>query len=66
MFSTFKNLSPKLRLGVGVGVIAWGLAGLYTSDRAEEKFGFVPSDEDKEQLRKWTPRLTAVDRQDGK
>ncbi|KAM4056815.1 hypothetical protein HRG_003679 [Hirsutella rhossiliensis] len=66
MLSTFKNLSPKLRLGVGVGVIAWGLAGLYLSDRAEEKFGLTPSDQDKELLRKWTPRVIAVDKPDGK
>lgn len=64
--STFKNLSLNLRLGVGLGVIAWGLAGLYLSDRAEEKFGLTPSDQDKEQLRKWTPRVVAVDRPDAK
>jgi len=64
MFKAFKSLSPTTRLGVGVGVIAWGVAGLYVSDRAEEKFGFTPSEADKEELRKYTPRLTAVDRTD--
>ncbi|POR34611.1 Uncharacterized protein TPAR_05190 [Tolypocladium paradoxum] len=66
MFKAYKNLSPKTRLGVGVAVIAWGLVGLHLSDRAEEKFGYTPSDKDKEELRKWTPRVVTVDKPDGK
>ncbi|OAQ94827.1 hypothetical protein VFPFJ_00936 [Purpureocillium lilacinum] len=60
----YKNLSPKTRLAVGVGVIAWGVAGLYLSDRAEEKFGYTPSDKDKEELRSWTPRIVTVEKPD--
>ena len=60
----WRNLSPKTRLAVGVGVIAWGVAGLYLSDRAEEKFGYTPSDKDKEELRSWTPRIVTVEKPD--
>ncbi|KJZ79932.1 hypothetical protein HIM_00646 [Hirsutella minnesotensis 3608] len=66
MLSSFKNLSPQMRLGVGVGIIAWGLAGLYFTDRAEEKLGLTPSEKDKEELRNWAPRITAVDRPNSK
>ncbi|KAK2591787.1 hypothetical protein QQS21_010518 [Conoideocrella luteorostrata] len=49
-------------MGVGVGVIAWGVIGLYLSDKAEEKFGYSPSEKDKEELWKWTPNITTVEK----
>ncbi|KAL6881025.1 hypothetical protein J3F83DRAFT_710864 [Trichoderma novae-zelandiae] len=58
----YKNLAPKTRLGVGVAVIAWGIAGLYISDKAEESLGFKPTEEDKAELRNMAPRITAVDK----
>lgn len=58
----YRNLSARARLGVGVGVIAWGAAGLYLSDRAEDAFGYTPSEKDKEDLRAWAPRIVAVDK----
>lgn len=60
----YKSLSPKARMGVGVGVIAWGVIGLHLSDQAEEKFGYTPSEKDKEELWKWTPKVTTVDKSD--
>jgi hypothetical protein len=32
------------------------------SDRAEEKFGFTPTEQDKENLEKYKPRIITVDR----
>ncbi|KAL7818806.1 hypothetical protein V8C44DRAFT_319155 [Trichoderma aethiopicum] len=62
MFKAYKNLTPNTRLGVGVAVIAWGIAGLYISDKAEESFGFTPTEEDKAELRNMAPRITTVDK----
>lgn len=62
MFKAYRNLSPKARMGVGLTIIAWGCAGPYLSDRAEEVFGFTPTEQDKKNLEKLKPRLTAVDR----
>lgn len=61
----YRNLSSKTRLGLGIGILAWGAAGLYISDAAEEKLGFTPTDKDKEELDKWKPHLTVVDRDAG-
>ncbi|OTB00088.1 hypothetical protein M426DRAFT_40814, partial [Hypoxylon sp. CI-4A] len=58
---TFRNLSPKTRIGVGLGLLAWGVIGLQVSDRAEERY-FKPTEEDKEALAKALPRITAVER----
>ncbi|KAK2063664.1 acyl-CoA N-acyltransferase [Colletotrichum caudatum] len=56
----YKNLSPKTRLGVGVAVLAWGAAGLYLSDQAEEKYR--PTPEEKAVVDKYVPKVTVVDR----
>jgi hypothetical protein len=62
MLRSFKNLPAKTRMAVGVGVIAWGVAGLYLSDKAEESLGYTPTEADKEKIRQYTPRITAVER----
>ncbi|KAK1506975.1 hypothetical protein CTAM01_03307 [Colletotrichum tamarilloi] len=56
----YKNLTPKTRLGFGVAVLAWGGAGLYFSDRAEEKY--QPTPEEKAVVDKYVPKVTVVDR----
>ncbi|KXH61740.1 hypothetical protein CSAL01_09654 [Colletotrichum salicis] len=56
----YKNLTPKTRLGFGVAVLAWGGAGLYYSDRAEEKY--QPTPEEKAVVDKYVPKVTVVDR----
>ncbi|KAF3068635.1 hypothetical protein V8C43DRAFT_267786 [Trichoderma afarasin] len=62
MFKAYQNLTPKTRLGVGVAIIAWGGLGLYISDKAEEKLGFTPTEEDKAELRNLAPKITTVDK----
>ncbi|TVY19230.1 hypothetical protein LARI1_G002197 [Lachnellula arida] len=56
---SFRNLSPRTRMGLGVGFLAWGTIGLYISDRAEKKFGLEASERDREAL----PRITLVERE---
>ncbi|KAM0458148.1 hypothetical protein ACHAPV_001520 [Trichoderma viride] len=62
MFKAYTNLAPGTRLGVGVAIIAWGCAGLYLSDKAEEKFGYTPTEEDKSALRDMAPKITTVEK----
>ncbi|KAI1849938.1 hypothetical protein JX265_012984 [Neoarthrinium moseri] len=62
VFQSFRNLSPRMRLGVGVGLLAWGVIGLQLSDRAEERFGLKASDEDKAALSQLAPRVVTVDK----
>ncbi|KAM0325519.1 hypothetical protein ACHAQA_007506 [Verticillium albo-atrum] len=64
MFQTFRNLSSKTRVGVGIGIIGWGIAGLYLSDRAEETYQ-APA-EDKALVERYVPRVTVVDRPEGR
>ncbi|PKS08912.1 hypothetical protein jhhlp_003525 [Lomentospora prolificans] len=65
LFRAYKNLSPTTRLGVGIGVIAWGAIGLYLSDRAEERYGLTPSEADRAALERVTPKILIVDRPKG-
>ncbi|KAI8624493.1 hypothetical protein F5Y19DRAFT_480513 [Xylariaceae sp. FL1651] len=61
---SFRNLSSRTRIGVGLGLLAWGAIGLQLSDRAEERY-FKPTEEDRAALRQMTPRITTVDRENG-
>ncbi|KAL0944257.1 uncharacterized protein CTRU02_202144 [Colletotrichum truncatum] len=60
MLKAYKNLSPKTRLGFGVAVLAWGGAGLYLSDRAEEKY--KPTPQEKAVVDKYVPKVHVVDK----
>ncbi|KAM0251143.1 hypothetical protein ACHAQJ_008313 [Trichoderma viride] len=62
MFKAYTNLAPKTRLGVGAAIIAWGCVGLYLSDKAEAKFGYTPTEEDKAELRNMAPKITTVEK----
>ncbi|KAI1379408.1 hypothetical protein F4677DRAFT_442386 [Hypoxylon crocopeplum] len=62
LLRSFRNLSPRTRVGVGLGLLAWGAIGLQLSDRAEERYGLKPTEEDKAALAKALPRITTVER----
>jgi len=61
----FRNLTPRTHALVGLSLLAWGTIGLYLSDTAEKKFGFEPSEKEKQELEKVLPRITVVDREGG-
>ena len=58
----YKNLKPLHRAGLGAAVIAWGAAGLWLSDRAEERY-FTPTEEEKMRIERVIPRVTWVDKE---
>ncbi|KAK6337750.1 hypothetical protein TWF696_001231 [Orbilia brochopaga] len=57
----FTGLSKTSRLALGGGLIAYGLAGSYLTDRAEEAFGLVPTEEDKQKLKGLVPKISVVE-----
>jgi hypothetical protein len=60
----YRAITPKTRLMIGVGVMAYAGAGLFLSDKAEEKFGLTPTEKDLEELKGVLPKITTVDRKD--
>jgi len=60
----YKGITPKTRIFIGVGIMAYAGVGLFLSDKAEEKFGLVPTEKDKEELRKAIPTITVVEKGD--
>ncbi|ERT02619.1 uncharacterized protein SPSK_10975 [Sporothrix schenckii 1099-18] len=66
LWSSYRGLSPKTRAGVGVGILLWGTIGLYFSDAAGERIGIKPTETDKDNLARMTPRIHVVDRDDTK
>lgn len=63
LLRAYKNLTPSTRLYLGIGLLAWGTAGLWLSDRAEEKLGLTPSEKDKAELQNLKPRIHVVDKE---
>ena len=43
--------------------MVWGVVGLILSDKAEQAFGFVPTEQDKKDLRDAIPKIHMVDRE---
>ncbi|KAH8804845.1 hypothetical protein F5884DRAFT_797414 [Xylogone sp. PMI_703] len=56
---SYRNLSPRTRIGVGLGFLAWGTIGLYLSDTAEKKLGWEATEKDRAAL----PRVVVVERE---
>lgn len=49
---------------IGAGMMAYACAGLYLTDKAEEHFGFTPTERDNEELRVAMPRIITVEKRD--
>lgn len=48
---------------LGGGVMAYAVFGLFISDRAEEAFGFTPTEEDKKRLREAVPKIHIIEKE---
>jgi len=55
-------MAPRTRVMIGAGIMAYAGAGLFLSDKAEEKLGLTPTEKDKEELRNALPKITTVER----
>ena len=55
MTRSFRNLAPRTRLVVGLGIITWGGVGLWLSDTAEKKLGWEPTELDRMRLKEGLP-----------
>lgn len=60
--SKYLALSPKTRIIAGIAIMSYAGFGILLSNRAEEKFGLVPTEEDKQKLRQAIPRIRTVER----
>lgn len=61
---SYRGLSSRTRILVGVGVMAYATFGLFATDKAEEIFNFTPTQVDKDRLNGAIPKLRVVDRKD--
>ncbi|CAK4030817.1 hypothetical protein BAUCODRAFT_76314 [Lecanosticta acicola] len=63
LWQSYRNLSQRTRLFVGVGIMAYAGLGLFLSDRAEQTFGFTPTEQDRQRLQEAVPRIHVVERE---
>ena len=62
LWQSYRSLSTRTRLLIGGGIMAYATLGLFLSDKAEETFGLVPSQEDKQRLQEAIPKIHVVNR----
>jgi hypothetical protein len=62
LWTSYRSLSPRTRLLIGGGIMAYAGLGLFLSDKAEEAFGFVPTEQDKQRLKEAIPKISLVER----
>ncbi|EME38342.1 hypothetical protein DOTSEDRAFT_29401 [Dothistroma septosporum NZE10] len=60
---SYRNITPRTRVIIGAGIMAYAAAGLFLSDKAEQSFGFTPTEEDKKKLRDAVPTVHMVERE---
>ncbi|KAF2275750.1 uncharacterized protein EI97DRAFT_459205 [Westerdykella ornata] len=59
----YKGIAPKTRILIGVGIMGYAVFGMFMSDKVEEKLGLVPTEQDKEELKRVMPRIITVDKE---
>lgn len=63
LWDSYRNLSPRTRLFIGGGIIAYAGFGLLVSDKAEKAFGYAPTEEDKKRLHDSVPKIQLVEKE---
>jgi len=60
LWHSYRSLSPRTRLIIGGGIMAYAGFGLLVSDKAEQILGFTPTEEDKRKLQEVLPKVHLV------
>ncbi|KAL1635724.1 hypothetical protein SLS58_010087 [Diplodia intermedia] len=63
LWQKYRSSAPKTRLLFGLGLLAWGTIGLYSTQATERAFDMVPTDEDKRKLDQAIPKISVVDKE---
>ncbi|RMY00399.1 hypothetical protein D0867_11762 [Hortaea werneckii] len=63
LWTSYRALSTRTRLLIGGGIMTYAVAGMFLSDKAEQFFGFEPTDQDRKRLQDSIPKIHAVDRE---
>ncbi|KAI6876632.1 hypothetical protein KC338_g237 [Hortaea werneckii] len=63
LWTSYRALSTRTRVLIGGGIMTYAVAGMFLSDKAEQFFGFEPTDQDRKRLQESIPKIHAVDRE---
>ncbi|KAF1983312.1 hypothetical protein K402DRAFT_423874 [Aulographum hederae CBS 113979] len=63
-WSWYRNLAPRARLLLGVGIMGYAGIALLLSDQAEKSFGLTPTEEDRKRLHDALPKIRMVDKEE--
>ena len=62
LWKSYTSLAPNTRLLVGLGVLTWGLGGLFFSDSIETGLGMKASEKETKEVEDWIPKVSAIER----
>ncbi|EON68284.1 hypothetical protein W97_07542 [Coniosporium apollinis CBS 100218] len=63
LWQSYRNLTPRTRLLLGLGIMGYASVALMLSDKAEEALGMAPTERDKEELARAMPKIRTVDKE---
>ncbi|KAL8780492.1 MAG: hypothetical protein Q9213_006452 [Squamulea squamosa] len=61
LWQSFLNLQPRTRIYIGIGVMVYSGFGLLLANKAGEKFGMVPTEQHREELKRALPKIRSID-----
>ncbi|KAG8632117.1 hypothetical protein KVT40_001257 [Elsinoe batatas] len=62
LWSKYRSLPASTRILMGSGLVAYALIAQTLSDKAEEPLGLKATEEEKEELYRYMPRIRTVER----
>ncbi|PSK34049.1 hypothetical protein B9Z65_8375 [Elsinoe australis] len=65
LWSKYRSLPSRTRILLGTGLIGYALLAQTLSDKAEEPLGLKATEQDKEELYRYMPRIRTVERGTG-
>ncbi|KAF2237080.1 hypothetical protein EV356DRAFT_574608 [Viridothelium virens] len=57
LWKSYTSLTSNTRLLLGLGILAWGSAGLFFSEGVESAMGMKASEKEKQEVQEWIPRM---------
>ncbi|MCJ1244964.1 hypothetical protein MMC30_002165 [Trapelia coarctata] len=62
-WQSYKSLTPRTRVFLGLGIITWAGIGLFVTDQTERKFNMVPTEQERKELEGLIPRVRLVEKE---
>lgn len=63
LWRTYTALQPRTRIILGLSIIAYASIVMYATDQVSPSLGFEATEKDREELRRYVPRVSVHERE---